>query len=63
MSVSMNALVIYDSAFGNTQQMAQAIARVLREHGIVRLHPVQAVGTSVLKEIDLLDHQWPLDHE
>ena len=50
----MNALVIYDSTFGNTQQIAQAIARVLREHGIVRLHPVQAVGTSGLKGIDLL---------
>lgn len=58
----MNTLIIYDSTFGNTQQIAQAIARVLREHGNVRLHPVQAVGTSGLKEIDLLVLGCPTQH-
>jgi len=50
----MNILVIYDSTFGNTQQVAQSIARVLGEHGNVRLHPVQEMDMSGLKEVDLL---------
>ena len=32
----MNALVIYDTTFGNTQQIAQVIAHVLGEQGFVR---------------------------
>jgi flavodoxin len=54
MSESMNALIIYDSTFGNTQQIAKAIARELEEHGDVQLHPVQEVGMPGLREFDLL---------
>ena len=50
----MNALIIYDSTFGNTQQIAQVIAHVLREHGFVRLSRVEEAGTSELKGIHVL---------
>lgn len=50
----MNALVIYDTTFGNTQQIAQVIAHVLREQGFVRLSPVAETGTSELKGIHVL---------
>jgi flavodoxin len=50
----MNALVIYDTTFGNTQQIAQVIAHVLGEQGFVRLSPVEEVSTSELKGIHVL---------
>jgi flavodoxin len=50
----MNALVIYDSKFGNTAQIAQAIATVLQAHGLVRLVPVAEAETVTLDGVDLL---------
>jgi len=50
----MYALVIYDSTFGNTQQIAQIIARVLGEHVPVQISPVEEVSTSELKKADVL---------
>lgn len=50
----MNALVIYDSKFGNTAQIAQAIATVLQDHGLVRLVPVAEAETVTLDSVDLL---------
>jgi flavodoxin len=50
----MNTLVIYDSKFGNTAQIAQAIAGVLQEHGVVRLVPVAEAETVTLDGVDLL---------
>ena len=32
----MNTLIIYDSTFGNTAQLAQAMADKLGEHGTVQ---------------------------
>ncbi len=58
----MEALVIYDSTFGNTRQIAQAIARELKEHEGVRLHRVQEVDTSGLKGIDMLVLGCPTQH-
>ena len=49
----MNALVIYDSLYGDTERIAQAIAGALREYGQVRAvravrvdpaHPVELQG-------------------
>lgn len=50
----MNALVIYDSQFGNTERIAQAIADILHAFGpaqAVRLdpaHPVELQGADML---------------
>ena len=33
----MKALVVYESMFGNTEQVAQAIAKGLSQHGEVQL--------------------------
>lgn len=50
----MNALVLYDSQYGNTERIAQTIADALREHAEVRLvrldpaHPVDLQGADLL---------------
>jgi flavodoxin len=49
----MRTLIIYDSTYGNTKQLALYIAEALRPYG-----PVQAVPAA---EIDQLDHpQWDI---
>ena len=50
----MNALVIYDSTFGNTEQIARAIADFLGETGSVRLVRVSEAGLLDLEGLDLL---------
>ena len=50
----MKTLVIYDSEYGNTAQIAQAIAGVLQEHGPVRLVPVAEAELVTLEGVDLL---------
>jgi flavodoxin len=50
----MNALVIYDSTFGNTERLAQATADVLAERGSVRVLRVTKVQPADLDGVDLL---------
>ena len=50
----MNILIIYDSTFGNTAQVAQAMADRLGEHGTVRIALADEAGLSEMEEIDLL---------
>src|SRR6266849_7945195 len=50
----MNTLIIYDSTFGNTAQIAQAMADRLGEHGTVRIALADEAGLSDMEEIDLL---------
>jgi flavodoxin len=50
----MNTLIIYDSTFGNTAQVAQAMADRLGEHGTVRIALADEAGLSEMEEIDLL---------
>ena len=50
----MNTLIIYDSTFGNTAQITQAMADRLGEHGTVRIALTDEAGLSEMKEIDLL---------
>lgn len=50
----MNALVIYDSTFGNTEQVARAIADSLGERGSVRLMRVSEASSLDLEGLDLL---------
>jgi flavodoxin len=58
----MNALVIYESQFGNTERIAQAIAQALGEYGVVRLEPIGKAGPAVLQSIDLLVLGSPTQH-
>ncbi|MFN8494495.1 MAG: flavodoxin domain-containing protein [Caldilineaceae bacterium] len=50
----MNTLVVYDSLYGNTEQIAQAIAQTLQEFGTARLQPVAQVTVAELQDVDLL---------
>lgn len=50
----MNTLVIYDSRFGNTEQIARAIADKLKDHGLVIVVPASEAGSFELKEADLV---------
>jgi flavodoxin I len=50
----MNTLIIYDSTFGNTEKIAQAIADISAEQGSVRTLRVSKVQSSDLEGVDLL---------
>lgn len=50
----MNALVVYDSQYGNTERVARAIASQLGSLGAVRLVAVAADAGSDLAGVDLL---------
>ena len=57
----MNTLVVYDSLFGNTERVAQAIADALRAFGqveVVRVEPAQA---EELKRQELLRQNHATD--
>src|SRR5690349_4410701 len=46
--IAMRTLVIYESLFGNTEQIAQAIRGALAEHGAARLMTVDQVAADLL---------------
>ncbi len=50
----MNILIIYDSTFGNTAQLAQVMADKLGEHGTARIALANEAGLTEEHEIDLL---------
>jgi len=50
----MNILVVYDSLFGNTKQIAQTIAKTLSEFGMVRVEQASKISASALQDVDLL---------
>ena len=50
----MNALVVYESLFGNTHAIADAVAAGLRTHGEVRVVPVGDAGVDVVAWADLV---------
>lgn len=50
----MNTLVVYDSQYGNTEQIAQAIAQTLSEFGVARAEQVSKVSSSKVQAVDLL---------
>ncbi len=50
----MKALVIYDSVFGNTEKIAQAIAEALRRQAEVELVRPQVAPLDHLADLDLL---------
>jgi flavodoxin len=51
---TMNIVVVYDSQFGNTEQLAQTIAETLREWGQVRTVRVEHAHPLGLQGVDLL---------
>ena len=51
---TMNTLIIYDSTFGNTEQLARAMADRLGEYGIVILFRVPETGALEIKDADVL---------
>lgn len=50
----MNALIIYDSVFGNTEKIARAIGKGFEEHGNVQVVKVGDVTYNQLEGIDYL---------
>ena len=50
----MNTLVVYDSTFGNTAQVAEAIAHALQEHGRAQVVSVEHTHPLELEDVDLL---------
>ena len=50
----MNSLVVYYSRFGNTKQVAEAIAEVLSSKGSARVLDMRSLSVSDLKDLDLL---------
>jgi flavodoxin len=50
----MNALVVYHSQFGNTRQVAEAIAEVLRGAGVVRTIGARRLTAADLQGVDLV---------
>ncbi len=50
----MNALVVFDSQYGNTERIAQAIAEALRASGQARTARISAMGPGELQGIDML---------
>ena len=50
----MNALIVYDSEFGNTERIAQCITSTLREFGQARSARVGEVHPSELQGMDML---------
>jgi flavodoxin I len=50
----MNALIVYDSQFGNTECVARCIAFTLREFGQARAVRVDQVYLEELQDVDML---------
>ncbi|MEZ4867506.1 MAG: flavodoxin domain-containing protein [Caldilineaceae bacterium] len=50
----MNTLVVYDSQYGNTAQIAKTIAQTLNEFGQAHAKPVAKANRAELQDIDLL---------
>lgn len=50
----MNSLVVYDSQYGNTEQIAQTIAQTLSEFGTAHAQPVSKMGVDALRDVDLV---------
>ena len=50
----MKAVVVYYSQFGNTRQVAEAIARIFREEGEARTLSAEQIASGDLQEVDLV---------
>ncbi len=50
----MNTLVVYDSLFGNTERIAQAVADALREFGPAQAVAVTKASPGSISNVDML---------
>jgi flavodoxin len=50
----MEAIVVYDSQFGNTEKVAQAIASGLRAHAVVKLHRIADLTPDQLPAFEIV---------
>ena len=50
----MKALVIYDSVFGNTKEIAMAIGNALNHFGETEILNIEEINNSTLTDIDVL---------
>ena len=50
----MNALAVYDSQYGNTEKIAQAIAEALREFGKVEAIRAEKADTAKMESADMV---------
>ncbi len=50
----MNILVVYDSEFGNTEQLAEVIAERLHQHGHIELTTAEQAPRTMPEAMDLL---------
>lgn len=50
----MKALVVYESLFGNTEQIARAVNDGLARHGEIELHDVTTAPSGVPEPLDLI---------
>lgn len=55
----MDTLVVYDSKFGNTHKIAQAIAKVMEQRGSVQLTRADQLNDADLEGIDLMIVGFP----
>ncbi len=64
----MKAVVIYESMYGNTHLIAEAIGTGLREHGVAVVVPVQGASDAIAAGADLIvvggpTHAHGMSHE
>jgi flavodoxin len=52
--VTVNTLIVYDSTFGNTRQIAAAIAEVMGQKGSARLIKADQLNSVELEGLDLM---------
>ena len=50
----MRTVIIYETLFGNTQRVAEELARVAREHGEVDMVPVEKATPGIADAADLV---------
>ena len=50
----MKSVVIFDSMYGNTEKIAQAIGKVLQTRGVAHVISIKEVGLADVKGTDLL---------
>jgi hypothetical protein len=50
----MRTVIIYETLYGNTREVAEELARVGREHGEVLLVPAEEAGRELTDDADLL---------
>lgn len=50
----MKSYVVYDSAYGNTEKIAEAIAAALKSAGTVKIAKARAMSANELKSVELL---------